>query len=268
MNTYLFAWNPHKWNWSDLNLDIETLNNTGNVILKWSCVSYRQIKPGDRAFLVRLGVEPKGIMGSGTVISEPFLSQHWSGEDKLVQRVVIEFDTLLDPESESLLSLEVLNHGELSKQEWTPQSSGISIQSELTDKLEAIWFDFLNLVDSNNRFNNAVTNTSFTEGSSFNVKITRYERNPYARNACINHYGLTCIICGFNFEKFYGESGKDFIHVHHLNEISKHDGEHKVDPIKDLRPVCPNCHNVIHRKRPPYTIEEMIKMIETIKKAT
>lgn len=268
MNTYLFAWNPNKWNWTDLKLDIENLDKSGSVVQKWSCVSYKQIKPGDRAFLVRLGVEPKGIMGSGTVVSEPFLSQHWSGEDKLVHRVLIEFDTLLNPESESLLSLGILEHGEMSNQEWTPQSSGISIKSDIIDKLETIWFDFLNTADSNNRFSNQVAITSFTEGSSSNITITRYERNPHARQACINHYGLSCTICGFDFESFYGEAGKDFIHIHHLYEISKHNSEHKVDPIKDLHPVCPNCHSVIHRKKPPYTIDEMRKMIGTINKTT
>ena len=122
----------------------------------------------------------------------------------------------LNPENESLLSLDILNQGRLSKQELDPQSSGISIKSEITDEFEAIWFNFLNTSDSNNKFNIQESNTSYTEGASFNVKITRYERSPHARQACINHYGLTCTICGFDFERFYGKAGKDFIHVNHL----------------------------------------------------
>ena len=65
MNTYLFTWNPHKWPWANFNLDIENFYKSGSIIQEWSCASYKQIKPGDRAYLVRLGVEPKGIMGSG-----------------------------------------------------------------------------------------------------------------------------------------------------------------------------------------------------------
>jgi 5-methylcytosine-specific restriction protein A len=30
-----------------------------------------------------------------------------------------------------------------------------------------------------------------------------------------------------------------------------------VDPVKDLEPVCPNCHAMLHRKDPPYSIEEL-----------
>jgi len=261
MNTYLFAWNPDKWDWTNLEENIENLHKAGIVTQKWSCRSYRQVKKGDRAFLVRLGLEPKGIMGSGTIISEPFLSQHWSGEDKLVHRVLIEFDTLLNPSNESLLSLDILDQGELSNQVWTPQSSGISIKPELTDELEAIWFDFLNNETSNNSFDKDVTTASFSEGASSTVSVTRYERNPHARKACLKHYGYSCAICDFDFQEFYGEAGKEFIHVHHLNEISGQDGEYDINPIKDLRPVCPNCHAIIHRKSPAYTIEEMKDMV-------
>jgi len=261
MNTFLFAWNPNKWDWTDLDENIENLKMSGSVTQKWSCVAHRQIKPGDRAFLVRLGVEPKGIMGSGTVISEPFLSQHWSGEDKLVHRVLIEFDTLLNPTEDSLLGIDILDQGELSNQVWTPQSSGISIKPELTEELEAVWFDFINSEPSRNRFEKEKPTTSFSEGASSNVSITRYERNPHARKACLNHYGYACTICDFDFQEFYGEAGQEFIHVHHLNEISGQDGEYEINPVKDLRPVCPNCHAIIHRKRPAYTIEEMKDML-------
>lgn len=268
MNTYLFAWNPDKWNWTDLEENIENLKKSGSVTQKWSCVSHKQIKAGDRAFLVRLGVEPKGIMGSGIVVSEPFLSQHWSGKDKLVYRVLIEFDTLLNPTEESLLSIDILDQGELSNQVWTPQSSGISIKPELTDELEAVWFDFLNAETSSNRFDKDTISASFSEGASSNVSITRYERNPHARNACLKHYGYACSICDFDFQKFYGEVGKNYIHVHHLNEISGQHGEYEINPVKDLRPVCPNCHAIIHRKRPAYTIEEIKNMISSKQSTT
>jgi predicted HNH restriction endonuclease len=39
-----------------------------------------------------------------------------------------------------------------------------------------------------------------------------------------------------------------------LSEIG---GEYIVDPVADLRPVCPNCHAVLHRRIPAYSIEEV-----------
>jgi len=39
--------------------------------------------------------------------------------------------------------------------------------------------------------------------------------------------------------------------------------EYEVDPINDLRPVCPNCHAMLHRKKPPLTIEELETIINS-----
>lgn len=70
-------------------------------------------------------------------------------------------------------------------------------------------------------------------------------------------------MCDFNFEVYFGEVGKGFIHVHHINQISEIGEEYEIEPIKDLIPVYPNCHAMIHSKRPAFTIEE----IKEIRKA-
>jgi len=101
----------------------------------------------------------------------------------------------------------------------------------------------------------------YSEGTPFQVELTRFERNIEARQKCIDYYGLSCIVCEFNFEEKYGETARDFIHVHHLKKISSIKKEYLVDPIKDLVPVCPNCHSIIHKKKVPYTINEMKEMI-------
>jgi len=95
------------------------------------------------------------------------------------------------------------------------------------------------------------------EGALRRVVSSEYERNPAARLACIEHYGASCVVCGFSFESTYGEFGRGFIHVHHLTPVSAIGKEYRVDPIADLRPVCPNCHAMLHRQDPPFTIEEL-----------
>lgn len=86
------------------------------------------------------------------------------------------------------------------------------------------------------------------EGAKRTITVNYYERNSAARNACIKAHGILCSVCGFDFESFYGGRGKGFIHVHHIVAISDIAQEYEVDPVKDLRPVCPNCHAMIHRK--------------------
>ncbi len=86
-----------------------------------------------------------------------------------------------------------------------------------------------------------------TEGKIRQVNLTRHERNPRLRQLCLQHYGYQCQVCGMDFETRYGEIGKDFIEVHHLNPIAETDGEHALDPMEGLVPLCSNCHSMIHR---------------------
>jgi len=101
----------------------------------------------------------------------------------------------------------------------------------------------------------------YLEGKKKEVTVNTYERNPVARQLCVEHYGSDCFICGFDFGKIYGKECGGMIHVHHLKMISGMDGEYVIDPINDLRPVCPNCHMVLHSKKDGYTIEEVKVMI-------
>lgn len=99
------------------------------------------------------------------------------------------------------------------------------------------------------------------EGSKYEVKSNKYERNPLNRRLCLALKGYRCGICGFDFEAKYGIIGRNFIHVHHIIPVSKMGPCYKVNPAKDLIPVCPNCHAMLHRKDPPYTPEEVLEMI-------
>lgn len=101
------------------------------------------------------------------------------------------------------------------------------------------------------------------EGASFTVQVSAFERNPVARQKCVAHYGTSCAVCGFNFGTTYGSSAGNYIHVHHLKPLASIGEEYIIDPIKDLRPVCANCHAVIHLRQPPYSIEEVKGMLHS-----
>ena len=94
------------------------------------------------------------------------------------------------------------------------------------------------------------------EGAVCAITVHAYERNPEARRRCIDLYGTSCCICGFNFP-VYGEAVRDSIHVHSLRPLSEIGGKYVVDPVSDLRPICPNCHAVVHHRSPAYSIEEV-----------
>lgn len=102
---------------------------------------------------------------------------------------------------------------------------------------------------------------TYLEGAMKRVPVNAYERNPKARRACLRHHGTNCSVCGFSFEERYGEIGAGYIHVHHLKPLAQAGGEYELDPVEDLRPVCPNCHAMLHKKKPPYGIEELKEIL-------
>ncbi len=103
----------------------------------------------------------------------------------------------------------------------------------------------------------------YYEGAARTIQVNAYERNERARRKCIEDYGTNCFVCEFNFEAVYGEWAAGYIHVHHIVPIAKLRKSYRLDPIADLRPVCANCHAVIHRRDPPFSIDEVKQMILT-----
>lgn len=95
------------------------------------------------------------------------------------------------------------------------------------------------------------------EGTLTRSTATRHERNPKARALCIKHHGSSCKVCAFDFGQVFGALGEGFIEVHHLDPIAEATGRRVVDPIRDLIPVCSNCHRMLHRRDPPLTLAEL-----------
>lgn len=103
---------------------------------------------------------------------------------------------------------------------------------------------------------------NFLEGKAESIFINRYERDKNARQKCLEHYGYNCFVCGTKLSDLYGEVANKFIHVHHIIELSAIKKEYIVDPINDLRPLCPNCHAIIHRRTPAFSINDVKNMLK------
>lgn len=108
----------------------------------------------------------------------------------------------------------------------------------------------------------APSETGIVEGAVTVVSVNRYERDATARRLCLDHYGTACTACGLHFEERYGEIGTGYIHTHHIVPLSEIGCSYVVDPIADLRPVCPNCHAMLHRRKPPFSIEELKAILQ------
>ena len=120
MNTYLLTWNQNMYNWKNFNLIKSNINDFGYYDeFGWSCGHRKKINCNDRLFLIRVGVEPKGIIGSGFAIPKPefdykssnvvYTDSHWNENDeKQTNNIRILWDNLLNPLNEIILELSEL----------------------------------------------------------------------------------------------------------------------------------------------------------------
>jgi len=140
MATYLFAWNPVYWDWPELPDKIRRLKRRGHVDIGWASGRTRSIEPGSRAFMVRLGVAPKGIIGSGFTLSAPTPGRHWI--DSKVRAGVpalhlkLRFETL---STVPIVTFDDLARPPFSRFRWGVRASGTRVPSTLADALEDLW---------------------------------------------------------------------------------------------------------------------------------
>ena len=108
----------------------------------------------------------------------------------------------------------------------------------------------------------SIENKNIVEGAIRKISVDAYERSPEARRLCILAHGARCVICGFDFGEVYGSNFDGYIHVHHLRPLSEIGKAYNVDPVNDLRPVCPNCHAALHRRIPAYSIDDICNFLK------
>ena len=108
------------------------------------------------------------------------------------------------------------------------------------------------------------------EGNPRLVVHLRRERNTAIikkkKNAVLSQTGnLSCEVCNFDFEKVYGDYGKEFCEVHHLTPLSRSDGVVKTE-LSNLAIICSNCHRIIHRTDPMLDIQALAKAVRAMSK--
>ena len=133
-----------------------------------------------------------------------------------------------------------------------PVENNTEIVTEWASKCVGLFMSLLNV--------EIVERVAEKEGASYNALVKKYERSRVNRELCLMAKGYSCSICGFNFEEQYGIIGRRFIHVHHVVPVSRLGGSYKLDPTKDLIPICPNCHSMLHRQDPPLLPHQLIEI--------
>jgi 5-methylcytosine-specific restriction protein A len=260
---FVLAWHPQRYQWEKHGYEeaIEVTAAGGTWPENWT-VGVRRggIRPGDRAVLYRQ-YQDRGLVASGTFTSGIEIGEHWDGSGRQARYGEVDWDTVLDYEDR--LPLEDLR-AEVPEVKWDHiQGSGIEVPAAAVRKLSDLWQRHISqIIFRSPDQPRGLDGQRFPEGALNRVEVNRYERDPRARRKCLEHWGYRCAVCDFSFEDRYGTLGRRFIHVHHLLELSQVPPGYKVDPVNDLRPVCPNCHAMIHRSPgPALTVEELRRQL-------
>ena len=103
--------------------------------------------------------------------------------------------------------------------------------------------------------------TGYPEGALTAVQANRYERDRRNRAAAIAIHGTACKGCDLEMGARYGSVAAGFVEIHHVTPVSQLGVEYVIDPALDLLPLCPNCHAVVHRRTPPFTVPELRELI-------
>lgn len=138
--TYLLAWNPKNFAWDRLDTEIGEVAEKGGASSWWSTGSVRDIPVGSRVFVIRLGVDPRGIVGSGYTTGEVADEEHWQPERRAagdrMNRVPIRFDVLVRL---PLIRRTELEGKQFAGYKWDTQMSGVRIRPEVAQELERLW---------------------------------------------------------------------------------------------------------------------------------
>ncbi|MEK5394289.1 HNH endonuclease [Paenibacillus sp. FSL K6-2859] len=139
--------------------------------------------------------------------------------------------------------------------------SSIDLQNNVVDIACSILALLIPLLPLEETATGDETTIGLPEGALTRVEVNKYERSSLNREACIMVHGCKCAVCKLEFESFYGPIGRDFIHVHHILPVSTVGSGYIINPSTDLVPVCPNCHSMLHKRNPPYMVEELKSII-------
>jgi 5-methylcytosine-specific restriction protein A len=259
-NVFLLTWSPLAEPMSEDQLErIERDVSVGRPceITHWSVGGRTTlITPGDHFYFFRQRID-RGLIAHGTIQSEPRPGRRSSNgaEGTFCD---ITFDSWLS--THNRLSIEEVK-AKIPGHSWdVVRRPGQIVPAKIAKELDDLWAVHLGAAKSGVIDQpDEVPAGDYVDGATTQVLVNRFERNPKARSECIKHYGAICSVCDFDFSEAYGPIGEGRIHVHHLKELSEVKHAHLINPIKDLRPVCPNCHMMLHSTRPALSIDELKK---------
>ena len=267
-NTWIFQANPDTF---DINSYLES-RLAERAPIRWVV---RQkptaIQVGDHVYIWRSAGKKRGesgVIASGIVLTEPKNMADdsgglWSdGEPSEELRVVIELhDVRLSAEEGMLLAQDLIVDSTLEQLRIFRMraETNYMLSAEHGSKLMLLWSR------DGGQLEQEAFSGGFSEGEKKERIHMRRERNrklvELAKSQFIGKHGrLFCEACGFNAHLSYGIDPDKLIEAHHKVAVSELEAG-SYTRVEDLLMLCPNCHRVVHHRRPWLSVDELKALI-------
>jgi len=145
------------------------------------------------------------------------------------------------------------------KQDFTPFTHKLGAEQTTVLKLEGQRLK--ELLKKESQITIKIENIEVEEGRQYIAEKKFRQRNRGLIEVKKTNSDYRCEVCGMNFKEKYGKIGEKYIIAHHLVTIGSRK-ESTTTTLKDIALVCSNCHVMLHRKNPPYKINELKTMLK------
>lgn len=251
----LLTWNPESWPWADRDAEAVRVAAGESVALRWSIGNTRSIPVGTRAFILKQGDEPRGLVASGWTTREPFEDLHYDPPRAAVGETAFYVDIapdVLAPTATAPVDPRTVV-GPLAAVNWGVPASGTSLVGPAAEAVEVLWQATAGTATSTPE--PVDDDMSALEGQVKHRMVAHRRRERALRDEKIRQVRaahpngqLVCEVprCGFDFRERYGDLGEGYAQVHHRQLLADADKPVRTR-LEDLAVVCANCHAMIHR---------------------
>lgn len=148
--TYLLRWNTAISNFKMKDFeDCMKRFNEPESCLSWCIWDWQDVRIGDKVYMLRVGEGTTGIVMCGKIISEPYVSEDWSGKGRVTHYVNIALEQMMHPEKAVIPQTEDLQN-RFEEVEWTSGHSGTLLDEETAYQINKFYDKFL--VDNREQF--------------------------------------------------------------------------------------------------------------------
>lgn len=241
MSTYLLTWKPKEPD-EGLELDGEDW--------RWSCGNRKNIKVGERVFVLRQGKNSPGIVASGWVSEGSHEDDHWDPAKRKLRKKTWyvwvdgkETDQVSDSTEDALPRAKLIRKKTLPARLLNSQASGVEVPLEYAEKLERLWSKHLKLPLKTSSL--VISGISALEGEPIEHRSYRRKRDQRLRRAALDASNGVCAVCDVDYSRVLNGKGVRVLQAHHKRQFSQ-SAKPKLNTQDDLAVVCANCHALIH----------------------